>query len=66
MKQLSLTYDQALAELEQLLEDLQAQAISVDDLATKSRRANELLAFCREKLRQIEADIQGNEGKNEK
>lgn len=66
MKQLSLTYEQALAELEQLLEALQSQAISIDDLAMQSRRANELLAFCKEKLRQIESDIQGNDGKNEK
>lgn len=66
MKQLSLTYEQALAELEQLLEALQSQSISIDDLATQSLRANELLAFCREKLHQIEADIQGSDRKNEK
>jgi exodeoxyribonuclease VII small subunit len=53
----SLTYEQAIAELEQLLEDLQNQIIPVEAIATKSKRANELVEFCKMKLRSIEAEI---------
>lgn len=53
------SYDKAFAELNQIVEDLQSDQISIDQLAKKAKRANELLEFCRNKLRKIEEDVQG-------
>ena len=52
-----LTYDKAFAELNKILEELQSEDISIDKLALKSKRANELLAFCKDKLREIEKEV---------
>ena len=52
-----LTYDIAFAELNKILEELQSEDISIDKLAQKSKRANELLAFCKDKLREIEREV---------
>jgi len=54
MKKEKLTYEQALAELETIVQQLQQQAISIDDLEQKSKRAADLVAFCQEKLRKVE------------
>ena len=49
-----LTYEQALAELQQIVVDLQEDATGIDALESKSQRAAELIRFCREKLRRTE------------
>lgn len=54
----NLTYEAALAELLAILQDLQSEQVSIDQLAERSRRAAELIAYCREKLRGTEATIQ--------
>lgn len=46
----NLTYDQAMAELEDILEMLQSDNASVDTLTTLTRRAAELLKHCRNRL----------------
>jgi exodeoxyribonuclease VII small subunit len=51
------SYEAAQAELEQIISDLQAEAISIDLLGQKIVRAKALIAFCREKLRQAERDL---------
>ena len=53
-----LTYEMAYAELRDLLAELQEGAVSIDDLTTKVARAQELVTFCREKLRQTEMAVQ--------
>ena len=52
-----LNYDKAFAELNQILDDLQTDTISIDEIAKKSKRATELLDFCRKKLRTIENEV---------
>ena len=52
-------YEQAMEELKSIVAELQQEAISVDDLADKARRAAELIRFCREKLRSVETDLKG-------
>ena len=49
-----ITYEEALSDLQKILTDLQNEQTSIDDLAAKSKRASELVAYCREKLRGIE------------
>ena len=53
------TYESALLELQQIVADLQEEAIGMDDLSEKVNRAAELLQFCREKLRETEGKVQG-------
>ncbi len=53
-----LSYDSAFAELNQILESLQAQETGLDEMSEKLKRAAELSTFCKERLRTIEAEIE--------
>lgn len=53
----TITYNAALEELRQIVEELQGENIDIDELAAKVRRASELIALCREKLRTAEGDL---------
>jgi exodeoxyribonuclease VII small subunit len=62
-------YAEALAELESILDDLERSDVDVDVLATKVRRASELIAFCRERINgarlqieQVIADLPDDRG----
>lgn len=46
-------YDQALAELQQILADMQGGNIGLEALQARTKRAMELIRLCREKLRLI-------------
>ncbi len=48
----NMTYERAWAELQQIVRDLQEEAVGIDELATQLERATELIRLCREKLRQ--------------
>jgi exodeoxyribonuclease VII small subunit len=52
-----LTYATAQTELEEILADLQNEQTSIDELAEKVKRAAELIAFCKTKLRATEEEI---------
>ncbi|HMP14595.1 MAG TPA: exodeoxyribonuclease VII small subunit [Saprospiraceae bacterium] len=52
------TYEQALTELQQIVEALENGNINIDELAAQTERAAELIRFCQEKLRQTEERIQ--------
>jgi len=60
MAKAKLTYDKAFAELNQILDDIQSEDVSIDQIAIKSKRANELLKYCRDKLRTIESQVAEN------
>jgi exodeoxyribonuclease VII small subunit len=53
-----MNYASALKELEEIVQKLQGEGIGIDDLSEKVKRASELIAFCREKLRITESDTQ--------
>ncbi|MBK9335900.1 MAG: exodeoxyribonuclease VII small subunit [Lewinellaceae bacterium] len=53
-----LTYDSAHAELQQIITELQNEAIGIDELAARIERASVLILFCREKLREVEGKVQ--------
>lgn len=52
-----LTYTKAYAELEGIMQDLQEDKISVDDLSAKVKRAVTLITFCNEMLRSTEKEV---------
>ncbi|MBK8967919.1 MAG: exodeoxyribonuclease VII small subunit [Saprospiraceae bacterium] len=49
-----MTYESAYAELQQIVADLQSESIGIDVMAGKIARAQELIEFCRNKLRETE------------
>lgn len=53
-----LNYNEAYIKLQDLVEQLEDGNIPLDKLAAKVKQANELLAVCENKLRQLEADIE--------
>jgi exodeoxyribonuclease VII small subunit len=51
-------YDAAFTELKSILDALQQDEIGVDALAEKVKRAADLIAFCGERLRTAEGEVQ--------
>ena len=52
------SYEAALQELEQLVAQLDAGQLPLDQLLTRYQRGAELLAFCRDRLQAVEQQIQ--------
>ena len=55
--EMTLTYQQAFEELEQITDDIESQEVSVDDLAKKVKRAADLLEICNAKLKSTENEV---------
>jgi len=53
----ALNYNDAFAALEKLVAEIEDDDIQLDELAGKVVQANELIKYCDQKLRGIEADI---------
>ena len=53
-----LTYEKAEQELEQILDDLRNDRISIGALAEKVERASKLTVFCKEKLASTEKKVE--------
>ena len=51
------TYTSALEELQKIIEEIQAEEVSIDDLAEKVKKASDLIRFCKEKLRTTEGEL---------
>ena len=52
------SYNAAMKELQEIVQNLQNDTIGIDDLAEKVSRASELIKLCKEKLHQTEEAIQ--------
>lgn len=52
-----LTYQKAYDELEAIMQDLQADRISVDEMTVKVKRAVELITYCNTMLRATENEV---------
>lgn len=53
-----LSYDSALAELQELLRQIESDDTGIDQLSQRVKRATELLDFCRQQLRKVETDME--------
>lgn len=51
------SYEQALAELEQLVQAMEGAQLPLDQLLERYRRGAELLSFCRDRLEAVEQQI---------
>lgn len=52
-----MNYGEAMAEIERILASLQEENADVDTLTERVKRASELIAACRAKLRKAESDV---------
>jgi exodeoxyribonuclease VII small subunit len=52
-----LLYTTAFDELQQIVRDMEAGEITVDELSVKVKRAAELIAICKNKLSSTEEDV---------
>lgn len=54
---LELSYEEAFQELKSIADAIGNDAVSVDALAEKVRRASQLMAICQDKLRTTETEL---------
>jgi exodeoxyribonuclease VII small subunit len=52
------TYNEAITEIEEILQKIEAGELDVDELTDKVKRVAFLLETCRKKLRKTESEIQ--------
>ena len=52
-----ITYEQALKELQLIVEQLESGETDLDSITTKVKRASFLLEYCQKKLRTLEKDL---------
>lgn len=57
MTKKSLSYREAVKEIEEILSQIENEELEVDELTEKVKRATTLLKWCREKLRSTEVEI---------
>ena len=59
MAKKKISYQKAMKELKSIVAQLQKEAISIDDLSAKTKRAAELILYCKKKLRTTEEELAG-------
>lgn len=52
-----MTYDKAYTQLQEILEELQGEAVGIDKLGDKMKKAKELLTYCKSRLREVEVEL---------
>jgi exodeoxyribonuclease VII small subunit len=57
MSKTKISYDDSFEELQEIMQELQEDEISVDELSAKVKRAAELLKMCNQILRDTEKNV---------
>ncbi len=52
------TYNEAISEIEEILEKIENEELDVDDLAEKVKRVSQLLKICKEKLQTTNEQVE--------
>ena len=52
------TYSQAMARLESIVRQVDSNELEIDELVEKIKEANEIIAFCSEKLKKADTEIE--------
>ncbi|MBT1709200.1 exodeoxyribonuclease VII small subunit [Fulvivirgaceae bacterium PWU5] len=55
--ELTITYEEAYRELEQIAQEIEHETVSVDVLAEKVKRASDLIALCQKRLKGTESEV---------
>jgi exodeoxyribonuclease VII small subunit len=58
----NLSYTEAFASLEKIVEQIEDDSIQLDTLAEKVKQATELIQYCEAKLRGIESEVKNAAG----
>ncbi len=58
MAKKTLTYKDAIEEIEKILEEMENEEIDIDNLSSQVKKVNELLLFCKEKLTKTEEEVE--------
>jgi exodeoxyribonuclease VII small subunit len=58
MSKVKMNYEEAITELEQIVNEIEEGNISVDDLSEKIKRSSILIKFCKQKLKSTEEDVE--------
>ena len=57
MSKKAIRYNEAISELNSILEGLESERIDVDEVSLKVKRAIELIRLCREKIAKTELEV---------
>jgi len=57
MSKKAIKYNEAVNELNTILEDLESERVDVDELTVRVKRAVELIKLCREKIEETELEV---------
>lgn len=66
MKKSTLTYEEAMSQLEELVRQVENNEQGIDKLADQLKKAQQLIAFCKDKLYATDEEIQKILKKGEK
>ncbi|MGQ1891029.1 exodeoxyribonuclease VII small subunit [Thermophagus sp. OGC60D27] len=53
-----ITYSEAIAEIEEILQQMENEELEVDELSGKVKRVSELVRYCRNKLKNTEEEVE--------
>lgn len=54
----NITYSQAMKRLEEIVRQIDSDELEIDQLAEKIKEANEIIAFCGDKLSKADSEIE--------
>jgi exodeoxyribonuclease VII small subunit len=57
MSEIKMSYKEALAEIEKIVEKIENEELDVDELSVMVKRAGELLQWCKKKLKATEEEL---------
>lgn len=58
MPRKKLSYNEAISEIEEILERMESDELDVDELSEKVKRVSELVRYCRNKLKTTEEEVE--------
>ncbi|PWD99083.1 exodeoxyribonuclease VII small subunit [Marinilabilia rubra] len=58
MPKKKLSYNEAITEIEEILERMESDELDVDELSEKVKRVSELVTYCRNKLKTTEEEVE--------
>jgi exodeoxyribonuclease VII small subunit len=58
MSKKTLTYKEAISEIEEILQKIEDEELDVDDLSAKVKQVSTLIAFCKKKLHETEKEVE--------
>ncbi len=57
MAKKEMTYDEAIAQIEEIMTKFRTSTISIDELSEEVARATKLISYCKERLHKAEGEL---------